>query len=251
MTAGARVRKALASASLLGLLLISGLRALPETRVDREQGSLQFAHAIESSANTVAMPASSSVEARALDEMLRGARGQVQRWKRAPQLVVLGAVMEYRAGERAEYLATGETMTDAEMAQMVDDLTGALGVLTGNAFNRFSGVTFERPAAGDATRVTRADRIVVGRYQGVRRQLNTIGLGGRASRPDGTITAAAILLDADFDRTSRARRLLRMHELGHALGYNHVQSLTSIMNPRIGPEPTEFDLRAASIAFPK
>ena len=157
--------------------------------------------------------------------------------------------MEYRGGERGDYPATAETLTDAEMDAMIDELTAALALLTGSAVDRFSSVTRERPPAGDMTRVTRPNQIVVGRYEGVRRQLNTIGLGGRASRPDGTITAAAILLDADFDRTNSARRLLRMHELGHALGYNHVESLTSIMNPRIGPEPTDFDLRAASIAF--
>ena len=45
------------------------------------------------------------------------------------------------------------------------------------------------------------------------------------------------------------RRLLRIHELGHALGYLHVTSRTSIMNPSIGPEPTDFDRAASKIAF--
>jgi len=40
-----------------------------------------------------------------------------------------------------------------------------------------------------------------------------------------------------------------MHELGHALGYQHVESRTSIMNPSVGPEPTEFDRLGAIIAF--
>jgi predicted Zn-dependent protease len=45
------------------------------------------------------------------------------------------------------------------------------------------------------------------------------------------------------------RRLLRIHELGHALGYNHVKSRRSIMNPTLGSEPTDFDRRAAMVAF--
>ncbi len=48
-------------------------------------------------------------------------------------------------------------------------------------------------------------------------------------------------LDREFDRDDSRRRLLRIHELGHALGYQHVESRTSIMNPSVGPEPTEFD----------
>ena len=56
-------------------------------------------------------------------------------------------------------------------------------------------------------------------------------------------------LDRDFDRDDNRRRLLRIHELGHALGYQHVESRSSIMNPSIGPEPTEFDRAGAVIAF--
>ena len=52
-----------------------------------------------------------------------------------------------------------------------------------------------------------------------------------------------------YDRSSENRRLLRIHELGHALGYLHVTKRTSIMNPAIGPAPTEFDRHAAMIAF--
>ena len=56
-------------------------------------------------------------------------------------------------------------------------------------------------------------------------------------------------LDREFDQSDARRRLLRIHELGHALGYLHVRSRTSIMNPSIGPEPTTFDRQASIIAF--
>jgi len=42
---------------------------------------------------------------------------------------------------------------------------------------------------------------------------------------------------------------LRIHELGHALGYQHVTARPSIMNASIGPEPTDFDRAGATIAF--
>jgi hypothetical protein len=94
----------------------------------------------------------------------------------------------------------------------------------------------------------RPGQIVVARYNGVRDQLATIGFGGRSTR-GSTIRAGSIILDSDFDRASDTRHLLRMHELGHALGYNHVQSRASIMNPKIGSEVTSFDRAAARIAF--
>ena len=40
-----------------------------------------------------------------------------------------------------------------------------------------------------------------------------------------------------------------LHELGHALGYNHVHSRASIMNPQIGSEPTDIDRAVARVAF--
>ena len=58
-----------------------------------------------------------------------------------------------------------------------------------------------------------------------------------------------MFLDSRFDKNDDRRRLLRIHELGHALGQLHVETRVSIMNPAIGPEPTEFDRQAAVVAF--
>jgi Matrixin len=114
---------------------------------------------------------------------------------------------------------------------------------------QFSSVRYEFVPAGTTATVSRPDQIVAGRFNGLRRAVNTPGFGGRRARKDGTITAGAILLDRDFDVASTSRRLLWTHELGHALGYNHVHARASIMNPRIGTEPNEFDREAALIAF--
>ena len=96
---------------------------------------------------------------------------------------------------------------------------------------------------------TRGGKIVVGRYTGVVNLANTIGYGRWSSTPDGEVVGGAMFLDRDFDKNDSRRRLLRIHELGHALGYNHVKSRTSIMNPAIGPEPTDFDRAGAIVAF--
>jgi hypothetical protein len=184
----------------------------------------------------------------ALDEMLRGTHGAALHWAQVPELVVLMPVMQYEKSQGTHYRATAERLTEEEAAEIVADLSSALAVLTDNAFQTFAAVQLQTVAAGELVNVMRPGQIVVARYTGVRDQLATIGLGGRSTRGT-TIRAGSIILDSNFDRTSDARRLLRIHELGHALGYNHVQSRSSIMNPKIGSEVTTFDRSAARIAF--
>jgi len=184
----------------------------------------------------------------ALDEMLRGTQATPLRWDRVPELVVMMPVMQYEKSKSTEYRATGEQLSEDEATELVSDLTKALVLLSDGAFRGFAAIRRETVAAGEIVNVMRRGQIVVARYNGVRDQLNTIGFGGRSTR-GSTINAGSIILDADFDRAGPTRRLLRMHELGHALGYNHVVSRVSIMNPKIGPEPTDFDRVAARVAF--
>jgi hypothetical protein len=190
-----------------------------------------------------------SFDLTAFDEMFRTANTRLQRWTSAPALVVLASVMSYRNGAGAEYEATAEQLTDEEVAQMVAHLQEGLTLLTGGTFGSFASVTVERPGAGERVSVQRTGRIVVGRYKGIVTFANTIGYGQWSELSDGTVVGGAMFLDRDFDRDDQQRRLLRIHELGHALGYLHVKTRTSIMNPAIGPEPTEFDSVAAKIAF--
>lgn len=185
----------------------------------------------------------------AFDEMFRGT-GRLQRWTAAPALVVLAKVMQFEnfaAGER--YHATSEQLTDAETAQMIEQLTDGLSLLTGGTFNAFASIEIENPGSGSSVETLRPGAIVVGRYRGVQSLANTIGFGRWANSGTAEVTGGAIYLDRNYDRSSVDRRLVRIHELGHALGYLHVTTRTSIMNPAIGPEPTEFDRAAAAIAF--
>jgi hypothetical protein len=185
----------------------------------------------------------------AFDEMFRTSNARLQRWISPPALVVLGSVMAFRNGAGDEYEATTEQLSDDEVTQMVAHLTEGLALLTGNTFTSFASVTVERPEAGTRVAVSRGGRIVVGRYNGIVTWKNTIGYGQWSELPDGAVVGGAMFLDRDFDRDDSRRRLLRIHELGHALGYLHVRARTSIMNPSIGPEPTDFDRAAARVAF--
>ena len=155
-----------------------------------------------------------------------------QRWRQAPNLTILVSVMQYRPGGDVEYVATDERLNDAEIADIVSDLTSGLGELTAGTFEQFASVSTEVVAPGAIATVSRSNQIVAARFDGLRRSVKALGFGGRRSRRDGSITAGAILLDSEFDRTDARRQLLRTHELGHALGYNHVSMQTSIMNPR-------------------
>ena len=192
------------------------------------------------------MPASFDVHA--FDEMFRTANARLQRWTARPSLVVLASVMNYR-GEADEFAATAESMTDDEVSLLIGHLNEGLSLMTGGTYTSFAEVKIERPASGERTSVTRAGAIVVGRYNGVQTFASTIGYGRWAENGDGSVVGGSMFLDSRFDKNDDRRRLLRIHELGHALGQLHVETRPSIMNPSIGPEPTEFDRQAAVVAF--
>jgi matrixin len=175
--------------------------------------------------------------------------GALQRWTTRPSLVVLASVMRYTSGPREEYAATAEQLTEDEVATLVDHLTEGLSILTSGTFTSFASVDIERPQAGLHASVSRSGKIVMGRYIGIVPLKGTIGYGQWALTDDGSIGGGAMFLDREFDKFDGRRRLLRIHELGHALGLMHVTGRPSIMNPTLGPDVTDFDRAAASIAF--
>jgi hypothetical protein len=190
-----------------------------------------------------------SFDLNAFNEMFRGSNARLQRWTSRPALVVLASIMEYESGPNDQYAASGEQLSDDEVSQMLSHLNEGLALLTGNTYTSFSSVEIERSSAGTRVSPLRNGKIVVGRYKGIEDKGNTIGYGQWSEMQDGTIVGGAMFLDRNFDRDDGRRRLLRIHELGHALGYQHVESRTSIMNPAIGPEPTDFDRAGALITF--
>jgi hypothetical protein len=185
----------------------------------------------------------------AFDEMFRASNSRLQRWATRPGLVVLGTVMKYRETDGSEYEAEAEQLTESEISQLVDHLNEGLSIMTGGTYGTFDSISIERPLLGDKVNTLRPNKIVVGRYLGIASEARTIGYGQWAETANGTIVEGAMYLDRDFDRRDSRRRLLRIHELGHALGYNHVESRLSIMNPEIGVDVTDFDRHGALIAF--
>jgi hypothetical protein len=185
----------------------------------------------------------------AFDEMARGNKGRLQRWTSRPALVIVGTVMRFSPDRTDRFEAMGERMTSEEITGLTEHLNEGLAVLTGSTYTSFASVKVEWPSAGEQVDVQRTGTIVAGRYNGIEALTQAIGLGNRAEQPDGSVAGGTIWLDRDFERNEGPRRLLRIHELGHALGYGHVTVRTSVMNPELGPPPTEFDRAAAAIAF--
>ena len=126
--------------------------------------------------------------------------------------------MQFGSLNDTSFAATGNTISGGEASDLVNDLTWALPQMTGGAFG-----------------------CVRGHVDAISRAL---------SRGDGTVVGGAIIIDADFDRANGPyRRALRSHEIGHALGYNHVTARTSVMNADARTEPNDFDRQASRVAF--
>jgi hypothetical protein len=168
-------------------------------------------------------------------------------WVSAPELVVLDSVMDYTAGtSSAGYMSTGERLSSAETDELVADLRAGLAMMTGGRITDFANVRIESVAPGTKTAVFRRNQIVAARYRGLQAATGTLGYGGRTARGD-VITSGVVMLDHDYDVSTATRHMLRTHELGHALGLNHVDSRKSLMNRHVGSTGlTEFD-RAALV----
>jgi hypothetical protein len=183
------------------------------------------------------------------DQMFRSS--ELQRWTAAPALTVLARAMTFTALTDAEFVAAGDVMSDADIDVLIADLRAALQALSGDRFGDFSARTVETASRGARVSVQRAGQIVVGRYEGLERQAGFPGYTRWAIQLDGAVAGASVLLDGDFDRGGGPlRRALRMHELGHGLGCNHVVTgRPSVMTPEARSEPTAWDRQAASVAF--
>ena len=108
----------------------------------------------------------------------------------------------------------------------------------------------ELSAEASRVRFLNSGQITVGRFAGLTAATGFWGYSRWLIAGDGSIYGGTIMLDRDFDRSgSGFRRSLRAHELGHALGYNHVTVVTSVMNSNARTEPNDFDRTASRIAF--
>lgn len=186
----------------------------------------------------------------AFDQMYRG-DGVLRRWINAPALVVQQRVMTFTNTDDVQYVAGAAMVPDADVPRIIDDLMWALPQLTGGTFTAFAQQHVETAAEGEMVTVRRIGSIVVGRYEGLQTATGSIAYGRWSWTGAGEVVAGIIMLDNAFEIRSSAttRRAVRVHELGHALGWRHVDVRPSIMNPSPILAPNEFDRTGSTIAF--
>jgi len=188
----------------------------------------------------------------AFDQMCRAGAGPLRRWDTAPKLVVIDAVLQFTSVTDSAYTATAERLSPSERDGMVADLTWGLPQVTGETFRAFSAVTIESPEAGaQVPFFTREGTIVAARLLGLHAASGYLGYGRWASRSD-VVVAGAIMVDRNYDAAAGMNlRALRVHEMGHALGYDHVAMATrvSFMNNSGVILPNAFDRDATRLAF--
>ena len=189
-----------------------------------------------------------SFDLAAFDELCRGAGG-LRRLVSAPALIVQLADLQFTIPGALTAVALDSGMSDADAQGMVDDMVSGLQALTGDNLRAFSSVTLDRAPAGSVVNLLTSGSFTVSRFAGLRSPA-AVGYGRWQQLPTGEVTGGLAMLDADYDRDPFARRRVRVHELGHAIGYLHVSTAFSIMKTLTGPEvPTPLDRAMTRVAF--
>ena len=192
------------------------------------------------------MPA--SLDLTAFDQIFRS-DGTLRRWTTTPSVVICDRVMRFTNVTDVEYEALDSTLSDGEAIVLLQDLSWGLGQGTGNTLTTFASESRYGSTPGERVSVRRTGSIVVGRYEGLQQATGYWGYSRWATNSSGAVVSGILMLDAGFDRSgSQFTRSLRVHELGHALGYGHTTA-TSFMNPNGRILPTTFDVGAAKLAF--
>lgn len=177
--------------------------------------------------------------------------GGLQRWTSAPSLKIISNVVEFNA-TGPTYAATSEALTPGEIQKITADLTYGLPLLTGGTFQTFAGVTTQTVTAGEAVTLLTDGRITFARCSGLQAVRGSAGYGQWQFTNADVVTGGMLCIDRDFDLSGSTVALgVRLHELGHALGYQHVTAKDHVlMNPMISVDDvTQWDRDSAKIAF--
>lgn len=182
---------------------------------------------------------------------LTGAGPGLTRWADPPGLVLERRVVDFTDTFcAASYPALDETISDGDGQEILKDMRDGYELLTAGRLGPLASVTTQTEA-GASVSPRQAGKIVVMRAVGLTAKRSFWGYACWSTTADGVVTGGFIILDNDFERNpSPYHRSLRMHELGHTLGCQHVDvSRQSVMNSNARHEPQLFDLQAARVAM--
>lgn len=194
----------------------------------------------------------SSFDLPAFDQLARSTPSLpvLMRWAAAPALVVQTQAMTFTGINDTQFTTINDTMTDGEYVSQVADLNFGLPLMTGGQFSGFSGTTRVANAAGASVTMLVTGQITIGRFVGLTTATGSVGYSRWQFRSDGTVTGGMIMMDRDFERSlATTLRAVRVHELGHALGYNHITTRESAMNPLAHIDPNALDQAATRLVF--
>jgi hypothetical protein len=192
----------------------------------------------------------STFDLTSFNEMFR--TPELDRWTTAPPLKIETRTGQFASQSTDPVTTIGDAMSDAEYGSIVADLTTALAALSGNTFTAFASVSRQDSPPGTVVSVFGDGVITVMRVRGMESAIGAVGLGAAYVLTDGTVVGGMVLLDRDFDQShSGFVQQVRQHELGHAMGYSHVVSRDSVMNPTTGPSAVinDADRLGARVAF--
>ncbi len=200
---------------------------------------------------------SSTFDLTAFDQMFRtsGSSG-LNRWTSAPPLVLQTQIFSpTTSATSATFITEADSLTDAEYNSLLSDLQSALPQLTGSTFQNFASITKQSAAANTSVLMLNPGVISVGYMVGLGAAAgdgDAIGFARWLVGTDGSVTGGMLMLDISFARTNVGQSqvsIVRMHELGHTLGYNHVTLEPSVMDPIVTFLPTVWDMTATKLGF--
>lgn len=195
------------------------------------------------------IPAAPAFDLAAFDQMFRHSSSGLTRWRTPPGLTIERRVLQFTDVGANTYQALEESLTQEEVDAVVADLLAGYDLLTAGRIGPLTSVAAQESAIGSTVTPRQNGRIVVTRQAGLTAATQFWGYARWSTTGDGEVTSAVIILDRDFERSaSPFHRSLRMHELGHALGCQHVTGRQSVMNADARTEPNTFDRQAARIA---
>lgn len=182
---------------------------------------------------------------------LTGAGPGLTRWAEPPGLVLERRVVEFTDVCASSYAAVDQLISGEDAGEILKDMRDGYELLTAGRLGPLASITTQQAETGAALSPRQAGRIVVMRGIGLTSKSGFWGYACWSTTADGAVTSGFIILDNDFERSpSPYHRSLRMHELGHTLGCQHVDvSRPSVMNSNARREPQPFDLQAARVAM--
>lgn len=196
----------------------------------------------------------STFDIAAFDQMFRHSSSGLTRWRTAPSLVVERRVVQFTQICAQSYQAIEPTIGGSDTDAILTDMRDGFDMLTAGRLGPLASVSTQTSDAGATITPRQSGRILVMRGEGLTATTGFWGYACWSTTGDGEVTGGFIILDNAFENSTSPnhvpfKRSLRMHELGHTLGCQHVSTgRVSVMNSNARTEPNDFDRQAARVA---